>query len=70
MLKVKANEKLQKIGTFAGIYSYIMGISNTCCNRKKIPADAFFCHKSFFEGFVSRFKGGNTDKMLFLHPNN
>ena len=33
MLKVKANEKLQKIGTFAGIYSYIMGISNTCCKQ-------------------------------------
>jgi len=24
MLKVKANEKLQKIGTFAGTYRYIM----------------------------------------------
>ena len=41
MLKVKANEKLQKIGTFAGTYRYIMAPElYTTLNQEKVIKEA------------------------------
>ena len=41
MLKVKANEKLQKIGTFAGTYHYIMAPElYTTLNQEKVIKEA------------------------------
>ena len=41
MLKVKANEKLQKIGSFAGTYRYIMAPElYTTLNQEKVIKEA------------------------------